>query len=141
MVLKLCGFSISTATRRVAVILKEKEVPFELIKIDFLKMQHKSAEYLQYQPFGQVPYIVSIWGRIPYLLFHAKCCSQDDDGFILYESRAICRYIEAKYPNQGTSLIPTDPKANALFEQAASVESFNFDPKASELTAEVLYKQ
>jgi glutathione S-transferase len=54
--------------------------------------------------------------------------AQDDDGFILYETRAIARYIEAKYPNQGTKLIPDDLKAKALFEQAASIEAFNFDP-------------
>ncbi|KAG1828514.1 glutathione S-transferase [Suillus variegatus] len=52
--------------------------------------------------------------------------SKDDDGFILYESRAIARYLIKKYPNQGTPLIPSDPKAQALFEQAASVEVFNF---------------
>ncbi|KAF8205929.1 hypothetical protein K438DRAFT_1917908 [Mycena galopus ATCC 62051] len=39
----------------------------------------------------------------------------DDEGFILYESRAICRYIAAKYPASG--LIPSDPEAHALFEQ------------------------
>ena len=42
-------------------------------------------------------------------------------GFILYESRVIC-YYAAKYPNQGTPLLPTELKANALFHQAASVE-------------------
>ncbi|KAJ7775913.1 hypothetical protein DFH07DRAFT_766856 [Mycena maculata] len=33
----------------------------------------------------------------------------DDDGFILYESRAISRCIAAKYPESGP--IPTDPRA------------------------------
>jgi glutathione S-transferase len=51
---------------------------------------------------------------------------KDDDGFILYESRAIARYLIKKYPNQGTPLIPSDPKSEALFEQAASIEAFNF---------------
>lgn len=50
---------------------------------------------------------------------------QDDDGFILFETRAICRYIAAKYPE--SRLIPTDPKKNALFEQAASIELMNFE--------------
>lgn len=63
---------------------------------------------------------------------------QDDDGFILYESRAICRYIAAKYSERG--LIPTEPKANAIFEQAASVELTNFDPSASLIAIE-LFKQ
>lgn len=56
---------------------------------------------------------------------------QDDDGFVLYESRAICRYLAEKYADQGTpNLIPTELKAKALFEQAASIEYANFNPYA-----------
>ncbi|TFK36729.1 glutathione S-transferase [Crucibulum laeve] len=108
MVLKLYGSSLSTCTKRVATILHEKQVPFEIIEVDFAKSEHKSPAYLEKQPFGQIPYI-------------------DDDGFILYESRAIGRYIAANYPEKGPALLPTEKKANALFEQAASVELSNFD--------------
>ncbi|KAG6827208.1 hypothetical protein H0H92_012792 [Tricholoma furcatifolium] len=121
MVLKLYAFPQSTCSRRVAVVLHEKKVPFELIVVDRGNNQHKSAEHLQKQPFGQVPYI-------------------DDDGFFLFESRAIGRYIAAKYPDQGTKLIPTDPKANALFEQAASIETSNFDAPASIIFYERIVK-
>jgi glutathione S-transferase len=34
-------------------------------------------------------------------------------------------------------LIPTDPKAKALFEQAASVETSNFDPYVSAIAFEL----
>jgi glutathione S-transferase len=121
MVLKLYGSPLSSCTRRVAIVLKEKEVPYELITINFAKGEHKSAEYREKQPFGQVPYI-------------------DDDGFILFESRAICRYIEAKYPKQGTSLIPTELKANARFEQAASIETADFEPSAVGISWEKAFK-
>ncbi|KAF8072249.1 glutathione S-transferase [Lyophyllum atratum] len=121
MVLKIYGSPISTCGRRVAAVLIEKEVPFELIAIDFAKREHKSPEFLEKQPFGQVPYI-------------------DDDGFILYESRAIARYIAAKYADQGTKLIPTGLKENALFEQACSIEQNNFDPAASGAVYEKLFK-
>jgi glutathione S-transferase len=67
--------------------------------------------------------------------------NQDDDGFILYESRAIARYIVNKYASQGTRLIPTDLKANALFEQAASVEISYFHPHAGGILYETLYKK
>ncbi|KAI0739292.1 thioredoxin-like protein, partial [Irpex lacteus] len=115
MVLKLVGNPLSTCTRRVATILKEKKVPYEFVSIDFAKGEHKSPAFLAKQPFGQVPYIV------------------EDDGFTLYESRAIGRYIAEKYRGQGNEVLPSkdDLKAVALFEQAASVEQSNFDAFAS----------
>ncbi|KAJ7166243.1 glutathione S-transferase [Mycena filopes] len=109
-ILKLHGSKFATCTRRVATVLHELQVPFELVEVDLMKGEHKTPAYLTKQPFGQIPYI-------------------DDDGFILYETRAICRYIAAKHPQSG--LIPTEPKANALFEQAAAAEVSNFDPSAS----------
>lgn len=108
MVLKLYSFEVSACGQRVAVVLVEKGIPFEFHPI--ATGDHKSAAYLEKQPFGQVPYI-------------------DDDGFILYESRAICRYLEAKYPGKGIKLAPVpsdDLKAYALFEQALSIEGANF---------------
>jgi len=65
---------------------------------------------------------------------------KDDEGFILYESRAIARYLIKKYPNQGTPLIPTDLQAEALFEQAASIETFNFDAIVMAIAAEKVHK-
>ncbi|KZP02985.1 thioredoxin-like protein [Athelia psychrophila] len=123
MVLKLYGSPISTCTKRVAVVLKEKNVPFEFIAIDFRKGEHKAPDFVAKQPFGQVPFI-------------------DDDGFILYESRAIGRYIATKYASQGPALIPLgDLKANALFEQAASSEQANFDAVAHVLSYEKWFKK
>ncbi|KAF8881360.1 glutathione S-transferase [Infundibulicybe gibba] len=110
MVLKLYGAPHQNApTGLVSVILREKMVPFEFVPVDMNSGEHKSAENRARNPFGQVPSI-------------------DDDGFILYESRAICRYIAIKYAGQGTPLIPPvdDIKATALFEQAASVEAFTY---------------
>jgi hypothetical protein len=65
---------------------------------------------------------------------------QDDDGFIVYESRAIGRYIAAKYSSKGTPLIPSELKAKAKFEEAASVETAHFDPPGSVLCYEKYYK-
>jgi glutathione S-transferase len=58
MVLKLYGIGLSTCTRRVATVLYEKKIPFELVVVDIGKGEHKSAEYIKKQPFGQIPYIV-----------------------------------------------------------------------------------
>ncbi|KAF8149090.1 glutathione S-transferase [Crassisporium funariophilum] len=121
MVLKLYGSRLFTCTRRVAAVLHEKQVPFTLVEVDWKKGEHKSPEYLEKQPFGQVPYI-------------------DDDGFILYESRAICNYLDAKYPNQGTRLVPTELRANALYQQAASIEMSHFNDPAEKAVTEMVFK-
>ncbi|KAJ7715791.1 glutathione S-transferase [Mycena maculata] len=110
MVLELHAPVTTTGGRGVvAMVLLEKRIPFELVPIEWDTLNSK--EHLAKQPFGQVPFI-------------------DDDGFILYESRAIARYLEEKYPQQGTKLIPTELKAKALFEQAASVEFADYEPYA-----------
>lgn len=72
MVLKLYGSAM--ATSRVLVTILEKELPYELILIDISKGEHKTDEFKKLQPFGQVPAL-------------------DDDGFLMFESRAICRYL------------------------------------------------
>jgi glutathione S-transferase len=56
--------------------------------------------------------------------------NQDDDGFIVYESRAIARYIAEKYADQGTKLLPTEFVSRIRFEQAASIEQNIFHPYA-----------
>lgn len=57
MVLRLYGSPLSVYVHLVAFILSEKKVAFELVPIDFSKKEHKSPEYLEKRPFGQVPYI------------------------------------------------------------------------------------
>ncbi|KAI0048491.1 glutathione S-transferase [Auriscalpium vulgare] len=121
MVLKLYGGSMSTCTRRVAVVAREAGVPYELVVVDHRNKQHKTPEYLKHQPFGLIPYI------------------QDEDGFELYESRAICRYIATLESAKDTTLVPKGRKANALFEQAMSIEQNNFDPLASAIAKEKVF--
>ncbi|KAJ7253642.1 glutathione S-transferase [Mycena rebaudengoi] len=121
MTLKLVGAPSSTCTKRVATVLVEKKVAFTFEAVDLGKGEQKSKGFMAKQPFGQVPYI-------------------DDDGFIVYESRAICRYIVDKYANQGTKLVPTDLKGRAVFEQAASNEYSNFDPFCSRVVSEAVFK-
>ncbi|RDX40745.1 glutathione S-transferase [Lentinus brumalis] len=122
MVLKLHGNPRSTCTKRVLTVLEELNVPYEFVVVDFAKGEHKSPEFVAVQPFGQVPYI-------------------DDDGFKLYESRAIARYIALKYGGIGKLIPdPSDLKKTALFEQAASVEQSNFDAFAGPLAFENVFK-
>ncbi|KAF6745278.1 thioredoxin-like protein [Ephemerocybe angulata] len=123
MVLKLYAAPASTASLRVALILHEKEVPFEFHPIYLRNREQKGPDFLEKNPFGQVPYI-------------------DDEGFGLYESRAIGRYIALKYAGQGTQgLIPpqTDVQATAIFERAASLEYAQFEAHASKIVYERVF--
>jgi glutathione S-transferase len=116
----LHGFYKSTCTRRVAHIAKERNIPYTLIPVELGKGEHKTAPHCVHQPFGQVPYITQ------------------DDGFELYESRAISRYLVTL--GSGPQLVPTEPRALAKFEQAASIEYAQFDPIASTIASEKVFK-
>jgi glutathione S-transferase len=72
MVLKLYGSAMSTF--RVLTTILEKELPYELIRVNIAKGEQKSEDYNKLQLFGKVPVL-------------------EDDGFIMYESRAICKYL------------------------------------------------
>ncbi|KAI0271233.1 glutathione S-transferase [Russula aff. rugulosa BPL654] len=120
MAFKIHGSSMSTCTRRVALIAKERNLQYEVIPVNFNVAEHKQPPHLQHQPFGQIPYITQ------------------DDGFELFESRAIGRYLATI--GSGPELIPTELKARAKFEQAASIEYSNFDPIASGIAVEKVFK-
>ncbi len=117
--IKVHGHPISTCTRKVLCTLNETNTPFEMLTVDFATGAHKAPPHLAHQPFGQVPAI-------------------DDDGFELYESRAIARYVDAK---AGGKLTPTDPKQHAKMEQWISVETENFRPHAMKFIYQHIFKR
>jgi len=124
MVLKIHGNVMSTCTKRILLVLEEKNIEYEVINVSFSKHETRSEKHLKMQPFGKVPVL-------------------EDDGFFLFESRAIAKYIMKKYADQGTKLMPTEgdgPKAYGLFEQACSIESSYFDPSVSGILNEKVYK-
>ncbi|KAF7362993.1 Glutathione S-transferase [Mycena venus] len=105
----------------VALVLAEKQIPFEHVLVNMESKQHKTPEFLAMHPFGQVPVI-------------------DDGGFVVYESRAICRYLAEKYADKGTPLLPKGLKERTLIDQAASVEAFNFYPAVIKVVRETFVK-
>ena len=106
--LSIFGHPMSTCTRKVLTTLAETNTPHESLLVDFTKGEHKQEPYLARQPFGQLPAL-------------------EDDGFKMYESRAMCRYLNEKASG---SLVPSDLKGRALMEQWISVEISNFTPHA-----------
>ncbi|TRM64582.1 glutathione S-transferase [Schizophyllum amplum] len=123
MVFKLYGADLSTTTPMVAIVLHELNVPFVYFPVDMLSGGHKQPEFVAKQPFGRVPYI-------------------DDDGFVLFESRAICRYLCRKYADRGgNALYPQDDLAAfARVEQGISIEMSSFDEVIRAMFTELVYK-
>jgi glutathione S-transferase len=116
--MKLYGHPMSTCTRKVLMTLAEKGREAELVQIDLMSGQQKSPEHLKRQPFGVVPVI-------------------EDEGFSLYESRAIIRYIDEKYSS--TRLTPSDLQAKAKMEQWISVEHSYFTPAAMKIIIQKMF--
>jgi glutathione S-transferase len=100
---------MSTCTRKVLTTLTEKGHEAEFVLVDIMKGEHKLPEAMARQPFGVVPVL-------------------EDDGFVLYESRAIIRYLDEKLAGQ--SLTPADIKERATMEQWTSIEYSYMSPKA-----------
>ena len=117
--LKIFGHPMSTCTRKVLMTLAENETPYELSVVDLAKGEHKAAPHVARQPFGQIPTI-------------------DDDGFTLYESRAICRYLNEKVSGK---LAPSDLEGRARMEQWIAVETSNFTPHAMKIIYHHTFKR
>jgi glutathione S-transferase len=116
---KVYGHPMSTCTRKVLTTLAEKGHRADLVLVDLMKGEHKQPEHLARQPFGVIPVF------------------EDDDGFQMYESRAIIRYLDAKL--SGPSLTPSDLKARARMEQWINVEQSNFSPPVMKVVMEAMF--
>ena len=98
--MKIYGHPMSTCTRKVLTTLAETGAPHEFVLVDMAKGEHKQPAHVARHP----------WGKVPTL---------DDDGFTMYESRAMCRYINDKV---GGKLVPADLRARAMMDQWTSIE-------------------
>ncbi|KAK9898488.1 thioredoxin-like protein [Cystobasidium minutum MCA 4210] len=127
MVYKLHGVALSTCTQRVLITAQEAGVEVELVPVDFKSGEHKSEAFLKLQPFGQVPVL-----------------EDTDAGITMHESRAIARYLATKAKASHVIPLADDPdylKKLAKFETAASIEYSNFDPLASGIAFQKIFKQ
>ncbi|TVY17160.1 Glutathione S-transferase [Lachnellula arida] len=119
----LYGSRVSTNTDRVRLTLAEGGfTDYELVLLNLQKGEQKSKEHQKHHPWGKVPVIASA------------------DGFTLYESRAICKYLATKY---SFPLLPraSDIEAAALFDQAQCVEMLYFAEPAGRIAFEKFAKR
>jgi glutathione S-transferase len=79
--------SHSTCSQKVRLVLHEKGLKFDDVKLDLGKKDQLKPEYLSLNPNGVVPTLV-------------------DDGIPIIESSVICEYLDEKYPHN--PLTPAD---------------------------------
>ncbi len=84
---------------RVRIFLAEKGIEVPMVRVDFDKMEHRAPEFLELNSLGQIPVL------------------EFDDGTVITESVAICRYFEA--------LHPTPPLFGASAVEQGKVEMWN----------------
>jgi glutathione S-transferase len=99
MALILHGYRYSVYVRIARLVLKEKGLAYEQVEVNPFAAD-VPADYLALHPFGRVPTLVH-------------------DGFALYETGAITRYVDRAFP--GPALQPADPKRLARMDQIMGV--------------------
>jgi glutathione S-transferase len=95
--MKLYYAPASSYSQRVLIALYEKQIDFDAIEVNLFDPESRS-HYLQINPFGKIPTLVT------------------DDGKILFEACIIIEYLDRYFPNK-PQLIPED------LEQALEVRS------------------
>ena len=109
----LHGPDYSTQVRTIRLCLAEKGVDYKLEPVDVFRGGNRTPGYLKLQPFGMVPVLVH-------------------DGFALYETSAIARYVDEAF--KGPKLQPSDKKQAARMNQIISViEAHGYEPIVTEI--------
>lgn len=96
----LFGASYSVYVRSARLALEEKGVPYRLEDVDIFAKGGPPAGYLQRHPFGRIP-------------------AFEHDGFRLYETGAITRYVDEAFA--GPKLQPANPQPRARMNQVLSI--------------------
>lgn len=121
--IKVHGNVLSTCTMKVTACLYEKDMEFEFVPVDMQSGAHMKEPFLSLNPFGKVP-------------------AFEDGDLHLIESRAISQYIANEYSDKGTQLIiSNDSKTMAKMSLWMEVEAHHFDPVASKLAWELVFKK
>lgn len=102
------GIPGSPFLRSVEITLSEKGLTYGLHALK--PGEHKQPEYLARHPFGRIP-------------------AFDHDGFALYETQAIIRYVDEYFPQP--PLAPGDPQQRARMNQVIGIIEWYFFPKAA----------
>ncbi|MBC7939310.1 MAG: glutathione S-transferase [Chitinophagaceae bacterium] len=113
--LKLYRHALSGHSHRAHLALSLLGLPHELIDVDLMKGAHKTPQFLQMNPFGQVPVL-------------------DDGGVIIADSNAILIYLANRYDTAGRWM-PEDAQTQAAVQTWLSVAAgqIAYGPAAARL--------
>ncbi|KAF8697810.1 hypothetical protein HU200_035298 [Digitaria exilis] len=118
---KVFGSPASSEVARVMTCLFEKDVEFQLIRVDSFRGPKRMPQYLKLQP-------------------HGEALSFEDGGVTLVESRKILRHIADKYKNQGNKdLFGPGALERASIEQWLQTEAQSFDIPSAEMVYSLSY--
>lgn len=93
--LKIYGADLSSPANKVRFVAHALGLEYEYIRVSIKDGENRTEEFLRLHPAGKIPVI-------------------DDDGFILFESDAICRYLAIKH---NSPLYLPDLRQRALIDQ------------------------
>jgi len=93
--LKIYGADLSSPANKVRFTANYIGLDFEYVQVKIREGEHRKPEFLAINPVGKIPVI-------------------DDDGFKLFESNAICKYLSCKHKSD---LYPPDFKEQAVVDQ------------------------
>lgn len=110
-------YPASPFSRSVALLLKYLKLEVEMKLINLQENENKSEEFLKINPQHCVPVI-------------------DDNGFVLWESRAILSYLMETHAPQ---LIPTSPKERAIIDQTMFIELGHVTAAMSDLFVSLIF--
>ena len=103
--MKLYSSPVAPSPRKVLIFIAEKGIEnIEVENLDIGKMEHKTPEYRKIAPNSRIPALVL------------------DDGKVILETTAICRYLECLYPKP--NLFGENPMEIAQIEMWYSRVSF-----------------
>lgn len=119
MTLILHGYRYSVYNRIARLTLAEKGVPCERAEVNPFDPA-MPAEYLALHPFGRVPTLVH-------------------DGFVLYETGAITRYVDRAFP--GPALQPREPRLLARMDQMIGlIDSYGYWPMVRQVFSHRVFR-
>ncbi len=119
MILELHGYRYSVYLRIAAMTLIEKDLDWTHVEVDPFDEPIPDA-YLALNPFGRVPTLVH-------------------DGFVLYETTAITRYIDEAFA--GILLQPVEPEKRARMNQIIAVaDSYGYWPMVRQVFAQRVFR-